>query len=180
MSIEDHRAVELSQQFGTHRVEVDGNLLRIQLHGLFDEQHAREFYALMARVRSQRGSVYCVADMHQAGPPSQGARRHIVGCFRAGQRIDAFDYIGANIMVRSMIMLLKLLRRRAQHRLLTSWQQLARRLRQQESRTWGVVRPAVQTQVCLHQRVPPLMHLHSQRYFSPYRRTPARMCLRNF
>jgi len=106
MSIEDHRAVELSQQFGTHRVEVDGNLLRIQLHGLFDEQHAREFYALMARVRSQRGSVYCVADMHQAGPPSQGARRHIVGCFRAGQRIDAFVYIGANIMVRSMITLL--------------------------------------------------------------------------
>lgn len=106
MSIEDHRAIDPSQQLGPHRVEVDGNLLRVQLHGLFDEQHAREFYSLMARVRSQRASVYCVADMRQAGPPTQGARRHIVGCFRAGQRIDAFVYIGANIMVRSMLTLL--------------------------------------------------------------------------
>lgn len=106
MNIEDHQTGKYSQQLGAHRLEVDGNLLRIQLHGLFDEQHAREFYALMARVRSERGSVYCVADMHQAGPPSQGARRHIVGCLRAGQRIDAFVYIGANIMVRSMLALL--------------------------------------------------------------------------
>lgn len=106
MGIQQHREAVRSPEFGAHCVEVEGNLVRIQLHGLFDEQHAREFYALLARVRSQRGSVYCVADMHEAGPPTQGARRHIVACFRGGQRIDAFVYIGANIMVRSMITLL--------------------------------------------------------------------------
>lgn len=106
MSIGDHLSADRSPQFGKHRVEVDGNLVRIQLHGLFDEGHARAFYALMAQVRSQCGSVYCLADMREAGPPTQGARRHIVACFRAGQRVDAFVYIGANLMVRSMITLL--------------------------------------------------------------------------
>lgn len=91
---------------GKQAAWVDGNLIKLRLSGPFDEEDARAFYDLAAALRAKYGKVFCIADMKNSGPPTDVARRHIVERFRNGAHVDAFVYVGANLMIRAMIRLL--------------------------------------------------------------------------
>ncbi len=106
MRSEDSAARSRAQPIGKHRASSQANLLRVWVNGIFEEGDAREFYDRLAQLRTQYGSVYCIIDMSESGTPTPEARRHILERFRAGAQIDAFVYVRANLMIRTMITLI--------------------------------------------------------------------------
>lgn len=102
----DSAPADAPEPIGTHRASSRANIFYVWMVGPFEESDARIFYDRLDQIRAQHGSVYCVADMSQAGPPTPEARRHILDRFRAGTQVDAFIYVRANLMVRAMVTLL--------------------------------------------------------------------------
>lgn len=91
----------MKQAFGTHELEIDGDVARMTFHGPVSLADSQQLASILGPMSLEFGYLLCVVDARDSGPVSAESRRY-VGAW-LGARLNAAIFIGAGVIQRAMV-----------------------------------------------------------------------------